>query len=444
MTGRRGWDAYWFRPAASVNLAIVRIILVGVQLGFLIAMDPLEQLRTFAARPDFLYDPLPVLHVLGWPFSDNFRASFGVLAAIYSAGLASGVLGLIGLRTNLTLSIFAITCVFLQAYEYSFGDFHHPEAAMLIALSILAVSPCGKVLSVDDLVQRVRRAKRRGQFESVPSILTVRDTFARWPLLLIQWVMALVYLSATISKLVNGGLAWLNGHTLQYYMLRDAERWGVELGIWLGQHHTVLLLLSWFTILFEGTFFLALFSSRLRRIYIPLGVALHTGIYLTMAAPFFQYFALYTVFVPWARLLQSFQRRSAQHERPVVLYDGTCGLCIRSMTIARAADWFDRLTFRDLESEWPAMKSRHPELSLAACRREMHFFHTDGSIATGFFAFLEIARLAPPLWPLGWLAGLPPARAFGPRVYAWVAARRHRLHTCATGVCATAREPGQA
>jgi len=56
-------------------------------------------------------------------------------------------------------------------------------------------------------------------------------------------------------------------------------------------------------LLFELTFFVVLIRPSLAWLYLPAGVMMHTGIYLTMKAPFFQYIALYSVFVPWAVIL---------------------------------------------------------------------------------------------------------------------------------------------
>jgi hypothetical protein len=48
-----------------------------------------------------------------------------------------------------SLLVFAVGSVTLAAFDYSFGKFHHTDAVMMIALSVLALSPSGQVLSVD-------------------------------------------------------------------------------------------------------------------------------------------------------------------------------------------------------------------------------------------------------------------------------------------------------
>ena len=164
----------------------------------------------------------------------------------------------------------------MQAYIYSFGEFHHPEALMMITLVILAMSPAGAALSVDDLRRRRSNFFERGRFENF-NIFEKKSLFARWPLLLVQWIFALIYFSAFFSKISQAGFDWMNGYTLQYYLIQDGIRWGSDLGIWLGQHHTVVLLLSWISIIFEGTFILVLIFPRLAWFYIPAGVAFQVG-----------------------------------------------------------------------------------------------------------------------------------------------------------------------
>lgn len=174
---------------------------------------------------------------------------------------------------------------------------------MLMTLLILSFSPAGRVLSVDYLLERRRnRNSPGGQFGASDPML-VQSTYAAWPLLLIKWLFFLVYFSATFSKIVGNGADWFNGYTLQYYLMRDGLRWGSSLGMWISQYHWLAILLSLTTIFFEATFFLAVLFPRLAIVYIPLGIALHLGIYLTMRAPFFQYIAVYSVFIPWSRII---------------------------------------------------------------------------------------------------------------------------------------------
>lgn len=431
----RQWSNYWFRPAPLFNLAVLRIVAVGFQLVYLFQKSFLSQLSEHAALPSTLYAPLPILQVFSQLAGWGDRPTLLVLLLTFWLTVFTGILSFIGASTNITLLIFALGNLLIQAYLYSFGDFHHPDALLIISLLILAFSPCGQILSVDDLKARLKHNIQRRQFSGF-DLLAEKSRFAKWPLLLIQWLFSLIYLSAGLSKLESGG-SWMNGYTLQYYLVRDGLRWGSDLGVWLGQHHELAIASSWFAVLFEVTFCFILLVPRLALIYVPLGIALHIGIYLAQRAPFFQFIALYVVFVPWTTVLRRLVQRQQPHQKqkPEILYDGLCPLCIRSMTVVRYFDWLNQLTYSDLELRWNSLKEQYPHLSLEDYRREMHVLLPNGSMKKGFFAFREILKYLPPLWPLLGLFYIPLAGLVGPKIYGWVASRRSRFQNCTYENC---------
>lgn len=294
------WADYWFRPASLLNLAVVRIIVVGYQLVHLFNFGVLPRAIERTELPDALYDPLPILDTIlslpGLPY----QPSTEFLEVSFWVTIGSGSLALLGLLTNLTLGAFTLGSILLQSYIYSFGDFHHGEALVTLVLGFLALSPCGRVLSVDSILRRWSWPILTRPTEA---ILDARSAFARWPLVLTRWVFALIYLSGAYSKLRLSGLDWANGFTLQYYLIRDGLRFNIDLGMQIAQYHWLAVALSWFALAFESTFFLVLLFPILGWLYVPLGVGLHLGIYLTMGATFLGYIACYSVFVPWRDVL---------------------------------------------------------------------------------------------------------------------------------------------
>lgn len=432
------WKAYWFRPVPLFNLAICRIGIVGFQLFWLLVeRDFLDISKHLLKLPPQLYRPFPILHLLIWPIGWRYEPSFAVLEIICWVTIISGFFGLVGFMTTPSLMIFAVGNVFMQAFVYAFGEMHHPEAIMMIALTVLALSPAGGVLSVDDVRHRLSRSLRERRFDKY-SILNDTSVFALWPILLLQWIFSLVYFSAAMEKLLYSGLDWMNGYTLQYFLVRDGLRWDSSLGIWLGQHHFLVLVLSIFTIVWEAIFFLVLIIPSLAYVFVPLGIAFHTGIYLTMRAPFFQWYSVYTVFFPWDRMVRSLSRRIGwlrTPEKTEVLYDGQCPLCLRSMTLLSYFDWFGRLTYTDVVQHWPELAKRYPDIPREEYLREMFVLGRDGALRRGFFAFREIFRQLPLLWPVLVLFYLPMASNIGPRIYGMVASRRKRFEHCNFDTC---------
>jgi len=286
------WRRYWFRPAPVVYLALLRIIAVGAQLIMLLMEDgySLRQLAGLASLPDSMYKPLPALQLFLLPFGLDARPSFALLTVIYWITAVAGIGALLGCKSRFSLLIFAAGNTFLQAFAYSFGDLHHREALMIITLWLLALSPAGGVLSLDSYLARRNSSRRRP--------LQRKSILAAWPILLVQNLFGLVYLDAALRKLYAGGANWVNGYTLQYYIYSDASRRGSQFGLWLAQQHAAACVLSWITILWEGTFFLVLIFPRLVWVYIPVGIGLHAGMSLAGVASFPQFMALYAAFIP--------------------------------------------------------------------------------------------------------------------------------------------------
>jgi hypothetical protein len=353
MRAWRAWEAYWFRPAPLFDLAIVRLVAVAFQLYQLAVIPPRAAFGELAALPDFLYAPLVVVRVMTLPFGSHYRPPEDAIVAVYWVTLAVGVLAFVGFRTTFSLVVFTTGNVFLQAFEYSFHEIHHAEAIVMITLAVLALSPAGGALSVDDLLRRLRDVNRG--LRVPPGPRSGESRFARWPLLLVQWMFGLIYLSAAFHKLTSSGLDWMNGWTLQYYVLQDAMRWGSNIsgvgaphslapgiGVWIGQHHMLMAIASWGSILFEGTFWLLLVFPSLVPVFLSIGAGFHLVIYFLQRAPFLSFVWLYAVFIPWSEV---FRRAGAwlggRIALPVLRYDPASVQSVRRATVIRYFDWFD-------------------------------------------------------------------------------------------------------
>src|SRR5262249_47722993 len=91
-------------------------------------------------------------------------------------------------------------------------------------------------------------------------------------------------------------------------------------------------------------------------------------------------------------------------DRAVVLFDGQCELCRRSVRLLRRLDWFGALSFqdaRDVEHLPPSAVPWEPERLL----EQMHLLTPDRRrVFTGFVAFRYLAWRLPLLWALApWL-----------------------------------------
>ncbi len=118
--------------------------------------------------------------------------------------------------------------------------------------------------------------------------------------------------------------------------------------------------------------------------------------------------------------------------KALVLYDGACPLCRRSVAWLMRLDWLGRLEYAD---------ARHPEkrsvpVPPGRLLEEMHLVTPGGErVYHGFAAFRWIAWRLPPLWPLlPWLY-LPGVPRVGQWLYLWIARHRFELIPCHQGAC---------
>lgn len=420
----------FFKPGDLYDLAIVRIVLAG---AFLVRLSPglSEGLRLANEGSAAAFVPLPTMKVLLLPLGEwGARPDPMLIHAIWFLSIVAACLVLIGLWTKPAAFTLAGAYSLLIAHQYSFGEFHHPEGPYAIALWILAFSYSGNVLSLDRIRFRTRMATEVGVFR--PSGADRMSPEATWPLKGMQWVLALCYFSAGLFKSWAGGLTWLNGHTLAYYLIQDGVRSEQPLSLALAGIHPLMVALSGFTLFVELTFPLAVLIPVTALFYVVAGFGLHQGIAVLMDARFPHWVVLYVAFLPslrqgWRRL-----RGGASHPQRsprIVVYDGRCRLCLRTMAVLDELDMTRALRFVNGREGTASL----PEpLRSADVLHAMHVLEEDGTVRRGFHAFRSVARGLPLLWPLVPLMSLPGANSLGPRIYA-VISRKRQL--CASGSC---------
>ena len=206
-----------------------------------------------------------------------------VFTAVYWGTFVVGLLALVGLFTRLSLFLFAAGTWLFVAHLFSYGDRHHTEALFAIFLMLLALAPSGERLSVDAAIRR----RRTGVGGAETSELTF------WPLKLMHVLLALTYFSAGMAKMLHSGLEWMNGYTLRGHTLADALSRGHPIGLWLAQQHTLALILSVFTIIFELFFWVSLFlPSRWVPLFLLVALGFQVGLFVSAGYDFFQHMVL--------------------------------------------------------------------------------------------------------------------------------------------------------
>ena len=201
---------------------------------------------------------------------------------LYGATFAAGLLALVGLFTRLSLFLFTVGTWIFVAHLFSYGDRHHTEALFALFLMLLVFAPSGERLSVDALLRRRRGAAPAGTSE-----------LAVWPLKVMHVLLGLTYFSAGMAKMLHSGLEWMNGYTLQGHTLADALSRGHPVGVWLAQQHTLAVLLSVFTIIFELFFWVSLIlPRRWTPVFLFGALMFQVGLYVSGGYDFFQHMVL--------------------------------------------------------------------------------------------------------------------------------------------------------
>jgi hypothetical protein len=201
-------------------------------------------------------------------------------------------------------------------------NFHNNRAYLVIVLAALAVTPCGRELSVDAWVRR-----RRGR----PPRPT---TSPGWPLWLLRVEAATVYGASGVSKLVDPD--WFGG-TVTWQRLNNSRAlldasvlpgWAVELLT----DRAVNTVTAKFVIATELFIAAGLWSRRTRYAAVWVAICFHVAIQLSADVEVFSYLAI-AALVIWA--VPSTRDR-------VLVVDPTSARQWRIARAVRALDWLAR------------------------------------------------------------------------------------------------------
>lgn len=126
-------------------------------------------------------------------------------------------------------------------------------------------------------------------------------------------------------------------------------------------------------------------------------------------------------------------------EHAIVLFDGECPLCRKSVAILRKLDWLGMLEYRNARESDKLPESPLP-LDPKRLLEQMHLV-TRKRVYVGFAAFRWMAWRLPLLTLFAPLLYLPGVSVLGTRLYMWVARNRFRLVPCHEGVCSVPLSP---
>ena len=247
------WECFWFQQVPPHSYAVLRILFGAIGFVSVLGMTPVGQFWT----PEGLFAPAT---------GDDLRAT--IVAAglgdiigrfFFSTMLAAFAATAIGYRSGPAVALCFLGSVLHPHWNrLPLSSAHH---VVVVVLFCLLWVDCGRVLSVD-----AWRSRRHGAG-------TIELTEPIWPLRLIRFQIALIYLNSGLWKF--SGEQWRDGSAVHYATsLNVFHRFpfdtpaGVDLLFTVGTYLT----LAW-----EIAFPLLLLHRWTRRFALVLGVLLHVG-----------------------------------------------------------------------------------------------------------------------------------------------------------------------
>ena len=250
--------------------------------------------------------------------------------------ILSAVGATFGLAGRLWLLILAVLEFYIGGVFETMGIFDHNSSLSSQVLLVLALVPGSMRISVDNYLQR-RFFK--------PSSTTAREFPPKWGLSLILILLVLTYFTAGISKIRHGGIKWLDGETLGFYLENyvadypgseqqlliankagetdhlwkdnlgfEAHTYGnyqyrkafIKLGQWVAERPALVIAISVITIVFEFAWFVVFINSRYRNLYLIAAIITHTMIGVLMGLYFLHYRLICLFLLDWNLMLRTF------------------------------------------------------------------------------------------------------------------------------------------
>jgi len=324
------WNKFWFEEKSRESLCLLRIFFGTIFFFKLTGFHNLQNIEemgfrfpkhNFSILRNFYFDgfrnPLPGLDWL--PVPDFYQYQF-----IEELLLVASVFFVIGLFTRF-FGIF-ISLTYTYFFLLSQFSYYHHKFQFITVLLILGFSTCNQYYSIDSLIFKKDRKKRK--------ILPIR---------LVQVFLTIVYGFSFIQKL---NYPWISGDIMLMFLDQGSIK---------GNFHDIVISvlpggliseLFWrslgpFTLFAEGLLTFGLWIPRLRRFTLLIGVLLHTGIDLTMAVSSFsfQMMASYIVFI----CPESYQNR--------VFYDGNKIKHRLVVLFGKLFDWLQRIRWIKYSSD---------------------------------------------------------------------------------------------
>src|SRR3984893_4119561 len=268
------WQAFWFRPEPMYTLGLVRVGFGALAVVWALWLLPILN-DALAARGVTPKEP-SIRYTWGvfgiWTSNHALWIGWAVL-------LVSAIALTVGWHTRLAAILVFVMILSFQRRDPWF--FNAGDAVVRIEALLLAISPCGAALSLDQ--------RRRGQsFWSA-------QTRPIWPVRLIQVQMSIIYLASVQTKL--SGQTWLHGTAVSYALrLKDMQRLPAPDSF--TTNALMMNVLTWGALATELAVGVLVWNRRLWRWVLAAGVFMHLMIDVNIEIGIFSY-AMFVLYLAW-------------------------------------------------------------------------------------------------------------------------------------------------
>ena len=257
------FDRLLFISQSPRSLALLRIILSSLILLF--SVPPISWILNLATVNETFIKPNLIIELFQFLLGDGILLNLLFIKIIYALLVLSGFFTVLGLFSKYSIPLLAFFYIFIVAYMWSFGEVHHPRSVLCWFFIILALS---------------QRSSDAYSLDAYFGFTKVQNDLWKygWPNSMLIIALSSAYCFSGLWKLFyQGGIEWLNGYTLQYYIVSKGDNFFTNFIIgkqWL------LVFLSFFSIALEILFPLAVLFRKYSKWILLAAFLFHLGNYL--------------------------------------------------------------------------------------------------------------------------------------------------------------------
>ena len=289
------WRTFWFRPEPAYTLGAVRIAFGALATLWTLSLTPdLEAL--FSSDGVVARQPIRPFE---WGVFEIWTDDRALIIG-WTLLLVSAIALTVGWHSRLAA---VVVCVLVMSFEFRNPYvFNAGDNLIRVEALILALSPCGAALSLD-------QRRTTGSFWSA-------QIRAPWAIRLMQVQLTLIYVATFQSRMT--GEKWPDG-TAMSYALRLEDMLIIPVPQWISTSALLMNVATWGTLLVELMIGILIWNRRCRPVVMVVGLILHSIILVTVAVGFFSpaMFLLYLAFVSpetIRRLPQRLPKRARSRE----------------------------------------------------------------------------------------------------------------------------------